>query len=71
MQDRDRHGLSSENMGDYTLFRAMAERRNTKPERNMHKRVAITVTNVPLSGAEWGPPLQAPHCQPREKHELD
>jgi len=38
--------------GDYSLFRTIAERRNTNPERNMHSRVAITVTKVPLSGAE-------------------
>ena len=36
----------------------------------MQARVATTVTKVPLSGAEWGPPLQAPHCQPN-KPELD
>lgn len=38
--------------GNYSLFRAIADRRNTNPERNMHNRVAITVTKVPLSGAE-------------------
>jgi hypothetical protein len=53
--------------GDYSLFRAIAERRNTNPERNMQRRVAITVTKVPLSGAECGPPLQAPHCQPKKR----
>jgi len=37
----------------------------------MQTRVAITVTKVPLSGAEWGPLLQAPHCQPDENRDLD
>lgn len=36
----------------YSRFRTIAERRQTKPERSMQTRVAITVTNVPLSGAE-------------------
>ena len=56
--------------GDYSLFRTIAERRKTKPERNMHRRVAITVTKVPLSGAECGPPLQAPHCHPKKEVNL-
>jgi len=38
--------------GSYSRFRIIAERRQTKPERNMQTRVAITVTKVPLSGAE-------------------
>ena len=38
--------------GSYSRFRIIAERRQTKPERNMQSRVAITVTKVPLSGAE-------------------
>lgn len=38
--------------GDYSLSRTIAERRNTNPERNMHNKVAITVTKVPLSGVE-------------------
>lgn len=37
----------------------------------MQSRVAITVTKVPLSGVEWRPPLQAPHCQPKKKPKLD
>lgn len=37
---------------DYSRFRTIAERTKTKPERNMQSRVAITVTKVPLSGAE-------------------
>lgn len=38
--------------GAYSRFRIIAERRQMKPERNMQIRVAITVTKVPLSGAE-------------------
>jgi hypothetical protein len=37
---------------DYSRFRIIAERRQMKPERNMQSRVAVTVTKVPLSGAE-------------------
>ena len=52
--------------GGYSRLRTIAERRQMKPERSMQTSVAITVTKVPLSVAEWGPPLQAPHCQPYE-----
>jgi len=38
--------------GAYSRFRTIAERRQMKPERNMQSRVAVTVTKVPLSGAE-------------------
>lgn len=38
--------------GAYSRFRIIAERRQTKPEKNMQSRVTITVTKVPLSGAE-------------------
>ena len=48
-EKRDR---SSGNTKRYSRFRTIAVRRKMKLERDMQSKVAITVTNVPLSGAE-------------------